>query len=816
MASSSISSTRTRSRAQRRAAVALCRHPGVLKVGLGASVAGTPLLRVYMAKEPEAAAIPAHFDSFATEIAQAVPTIPCSSTPTFYPGDPISRDISDRASKIGTLGAIVLRTDKENGNKQERYLLTNEHVLAADFLKNDQASIYKGTRGSCNKPGAQVRVDPTGKFMFKGNRLLKDSTYFALDIAIAPLLAGVMSSNRKSEISSFDGQIRDLWEEYKNLPALQSMPAFQRGQQASIDAAEQAQTAINSAIRNIVPENTLNVKKIGARTDDTEGQIIGICVRDIDSHTNDGLYLLQLIIKPTTKVHKYDETYTFIPETAQKVLDHTNSNLVGFPLTVTAEVVGTDDKGNKKIKIKGDVFSLKGDSGSLIIDAQGKAVGLLNAGALLDARPVGAKDDVDIPNGLTFAQFIVPAFAQMENYKDDDNPVEKPVATLTFVPPGDPASAQPLAIEAFAPPRDENQELADRLEDLVGTGPDGQRLVRIARAHLAEMRNLIHHRRRVTVSWHRNKGPGYVAAIERSLRNRTPVPREIDGISLASALRAMRFVLMQEGSDGLRAALAAHADWFIALLEQSDGVENALGRLKAGAAVAPPSGIRVINAKGVPGTIGAALRRHDGRLVLLGSHHVIHGRGAETGDAVFGLDTRDGALVEIGRSIGGWIGRLTVAGEPVFADCAAVLCHDLPTLPQSWRERLALLAQFDGFAEPAAGAAAFKDGAATGRTKGRIADIDFSDVTVIEDDSFETSGQILVTPVAADGLRDGIEVNFCAQGDSGAALFDEQCRLVGLIWGTNALGEAIASPIGAVLRALDLTREIGSPALEEI
>jgi hypothetical protein len=798
--------------------VALGRHSGVVTVGLGASGAGAPLHRVYLAHGADAAAIPARFGGFATEIARAAPTIPCSSTPTFYPGDPISRDIPDRAPQIGTLGAIVLRTDKEQGNKQERYLLTNKHVLVADLLKNDAVSIYKGTRGSCNNPGAKVRVDPTEKFMFKGNRLLKDSTFFALDIAIAPLLAGVKSSNRNSDISNFNAQIRDLWQEYMNLQALQSMPAFQKDQQGQIDAADQAQAAINAAVLAL-PANQRNVKKIGGRTDYTEGQIVGICGREIDANTGEGRYLLQLLIKPTTKAYKYDETYTFIPATAQKVLDHTDPAQIGLPLTVTATVLSTDASGNKKIRIKGDVFSLKGDSGSLVLDDQGKAVGLLNAGALLDARPVGADKDVDIPNGLTIAQFIVPAFAQMENFKGENDLAEKPIATLALIPPGDPASAQPLAIEGFGRTRDENQELADRLEDLVGRGPDAQRLVRIARAHLAELRNLIHHCRRVTVSWHRNKGPGYIAAIERSLRARTPVPREIDGLSLASGMRAMRFVLMQEGSEGLKAALAAHADWFITLLEQSDGVEDALGRLTAGAAgavAAPPCGVRVINAKGVPGTIGAALRRHDGRLVLLASHHVIHGRGAVTGDPVFALDSREGALVEIGCSIGGWIGRLTVAGEPVFADCAAVLCHDLSTLPIAWRERLAALARFDGLAEPIAGAAAFKDGAATGRTAGRIADVDFSDVTVIEGDSFETSGQILVTPVAAEGQRDGTEVNFCAPGDSGTALFDAQGRLVGLIWGTNSLGEGIASPIGAVLEALGLGDTVQLPALEMV
>jgi hypothetical protein len=69
--------------ARRRAAIALGRHPGVVTVGLGASAAGAPILRVYLARDADATSIPKRLAGLATEIALAATTTPCSSTPTF-------------------------------------------------------------------------------------------------------------------------------------------------------------------------------------------------------------------------------------------------------------------------------------------------------------------------------------------------------------------------------------------------------------------------------------------------------------------------------------------------------------------------------------------------------------------------------------------------------------------------------------------------------------------------------------------------------------------------------------------------------------
>ncbi|MDR7117205.1 hypothetical protein [Caulobacter sp. BE254] len=61
-------------------------------------------------------------------------------------------------------------------------------------------------------------------------------------------------------------------------------------------------------------------------------------------------------------------------------------------------------------RFDGRVFSLKGASGSLVVDNQGKSVGRLDAGGMKAFDTVG-QGFVDLPIGITVAQFIVPALA---------------------------------------------------------------------------------------------------------------------------------------------------------------------------------------------------------------------------------------------------------------------------------------------------------------------------------------------------------------------------------------------------------------------
>ena len=54
------------------------------------------------------------------------------------------------------------------------------------------------------------------------------------------------------------------------------------------------------------------------------------------------------------------------------------------------------------------------------------------------------------------------------------------------------------------------------------------------------------------MTWQRKRGPAFLAAFARSVRNpRYPIPREIQGVSLQNALMSMAAVLEEHGSDAL-------------------------------------------------------------------------------------------------------------------------------------------------------------------------------------------------------------------------------------------------------------------------
>src|SRR5262249_8257603 len=73
-----------------------------------------------------------------------------------------------------------------------------------------------------------------------------------------------------------------------------------------------------------------------------------------------------------------------------------------------------------------------------------------------------------------------------------------------------------------------------------------------------------------------------------------------------------------------------------------DATAHAIAAPRPGTATIP--NINIVNAKGVPGTLGCIARtRSDGRLVLLSSWHVPFGGGARESDPVWLLDERDGA-----------------------------------------------------------------------------------------------------------------------------------------------------------------------------
>jgi hypothetical protein len=217
------------------------------------------------------------------------------------------------------------------------------------------------------------------------------------------------------------------------------------------------------------------------------------------------------------------------------------------------------------------------------------------------------------------------------------------------------------------------------------------------------------------------------------------------------------------------------------------------------------SPLTIASANGVPGT-AAAICEADGTLCLLTNHHVAHGGGSEEGAPVWALPPdpfADGRPVRLGSVRRGVLGRVTFRGEVYFVDCALVTLVAPASLPE-WLQLSLNDMYYAGLACADAGLRVTKCGPVTGFTEGVIVDASYPDTPFIEGRSWTATGQLLVE-------SSDPELNFAAEGDSGAALRDDAGRLAGVIWGVNANGQAIASPIRPVL---DCLRAQVAPAME--
>jgi hypothetical protein len=203
---------------------------------------------------------------------------------------------------------------------------------------------------------------------------------------------------------------------------------------------------------------------------------------------------------------------------------------------------------------------------------------------------------------------------------------------------------------------------------------------------------------------------------------------------------------------------------------------------------APIEGAGIANNRGVPGSLGcvAWLWRTE-EPVLLSSYHVLFGRRSQRGDPIWSVEATPRL---IGRVLSGKAGLVAGFDPPTFVDAATGALVDSGAPMGS--------APGDAAAQADAGDLVTKRGAATGRTHGVVVDIAYPDLWYWEYQSASAPRQILVRSTAPDGRP------FSRTGDSGAVLRNERGGLLGLLWGTTARGEGVASPINAVARALGL------------
>ncbi len=225
-------------------------------------------------------------------------------------------------------------------------------------------------------------------------------------------------------------------------------------------------------------------------------------------------------------------------------------------------IVATTNNCNGELK-----FSDEGDSGSAIINAQGKLIALLFGG-----------DSSQVPK-LTLASHIHPVLdflrvtAITQTNPASGNPAYSTDVVTTDLAAVPAAGISPSAVPAF--------------RQRLNQAPQGAEIFKLIESHATEVVHLVNHNRRVISAWHRNKGPVFLSNTIASAHDAQHViPREVDGVTRDSLLHRMANALTGEGSCQLRADIERYFEDILRCVNSADTVHAILDSLGA-AACAP-------------------------------------------------------------------------------------------------------------------------------------------------------------------------------------------------------------------------------------
>ncbi len=323
-------------------------------------------------------------------------------------------------------------------------------------------------------------------------------------------------------------------------------------------------------ITDHVPEGSpLQVKKMGAATGFTEGLVVSAASDVPAEEGHDPQFRTILIRAQDGGGHQFNKEIRVPGHLKQNYIDAFND---GDPNgTVT-------DIGNDTLHFQVNMFGTFGDSGSAVVDSGGKVVGILYGGNSLTVRPVEG-EPVKVPMGDTRACHIGPVMSEMGIRIDPASAVSTAQLEQGFGPGS--AIATDYADKSI-------ERAAAQLEARLKQSPAGRELVAVVKRIGREAVDLVHHRRRVTVTWHRNQGPGFAALLVQCIRDLSkPLPRNLNGRNLQTLLNRMGEVLIAEGSAQLAGTLKRYRTWVLEWLAGAESMEQAIANLnrRAGEAV---------------------------------------------------------------------------------------------------------------------------------------------------------------------------------------------------------------------------------------
>jgi hypothetical protein len=483
---------------------------------------------------PRGQLIPATFEGYATDV-RVVPEVgaaACDNT-AIYSTIQGGIQISNAGKKpspdvvtlsFGTIACIVRR--RQDAGRENVYILSNHHVLyalghgAGDYIyhpsSNNPDAVTLGPIQTGGQEG-NIQFTPAGA---------SSPQNFFIDCATArvDIDSKCFGSTCTKDIVAYAASIIDL---------NQVTPA-----NADPNAAQTVANTI-ADVRNIIGDLHIGeevVTKVGRTTGKTQGRVVSTA----------GTFICRDRVTNTIK--------------------YTGQNAIEIVPDVT------------QINCKGHAwFDEEGDSGSLVVDSQNRAIGLVSQGPLAGA-PAGEH---------SFACHIVPVLDHLgiciecaatgtshgsTHATDGSGVAPASQATAGVALATGPivfTDAQPIN----SPPPLTQSEIAHMRGLLAAfrAAPQGPEL----HAKFAEVRRevgyLVRNCKPVIVVWQRNQGPAFMALTLNHLAGHAEsIPDVVKGINRSDLLTRMREVLMRFGSNPLREALEEHGDFLLNVLGAPD------------------------------------------------------------------------------------------------------------------------------------------------------------------------------------------------------------------------------------------------------
>jgi hypothetical protein len=200
-------------------------------------------------------------------------------------------------------------------------------------------------------------------------------------------------------------------------------------------------------------------------------------------------------------------------------------------------------------------FSDRGDSGAAVLNGAGKIVGLLFGHDAADTTK-------------SYASHIHPVLATLK------------VTGITQAHPlhGNKASVESRADMPLVISGRPNQVF--HLRERFIASAQGRRLLELVEQHRPEVVHLVNNNRRVTVAWHRNKGPAFLNRAMNNARDAEEmIPKAIEGVTRRDLLGRMGDALAEHGSLLLRTAVLQHREAVLDFAEECDSLHELVDRL---------------------------------------------------------------------------------------------------------------------------------------------------------------------------------------------------------------------------------------------